>query len=60
MEQVEIAVDVDDDYGEASIDEAWFKMGWNDTAFFLLLKRVDDDFATQWETRIGRLAIRQR
>ena len=42
-----------DDFGDASIFEGWFKMAWNDTAFFMLMYRDDDDFADQWETTLA-------
>ena len=48
-----IDVDVTDDFGQASVWEGWFKISYNDTAIFLLMRRDEDDFATQWETGLS-------
>ena len=47
-----IEIEDPDDFGPATINEAWFKMGWNDTSLFMLLHRNDDEFADQWMTGI--------
>ena len=49
---VDLTFEPTDDYGDASIDEGWFKMGWIDDTLFLLVRRADDDFANQWETAL--------
>jgi hypothetical protein len=50
IDPVYLEFEPDDDYGPATINEGWFKMGWNDSTLFLLMRRDDDDFADQWET----------
>jgi len=50
IDAVNCEFEPDDDFGDASIYEGWFKMAWNDTAFFMLMYRDDDDFADRWET----------
>ena len=47
---VDLAFEPTNDYGDVSLDETWFKMGWNTDTLFLLMRRADDDFANQWET----------
>ena len=50
---VEIAFEPTDDFGDVSLDESWFKMGWNTDTLFVLMRRADDDFANQWETGLA-------
>jgi len=50
---VEIAFEPTDDFGDVSLDESWFKMGWNTDTIFVLMRRADDDFANQWETGLA-------
>ena len=35
-----------------SINEGWFKMGWNTDTLFMIMFRDDDDLARQWETNL--------
>jgi hypothetical protein len=47
---VDLTFQPTDDFGDASINAGWFKMGWKEDTLFLLILRDDDDFANQWET----------
>jgi hypothetical protein len=53
IDAVELTFEPTDDYGDASIYEGWFKMGWNADSLFLLMRRDDDDFANQWKTGLS-------
>ena len=48
-----ISFEYENDFGQASIIDAWFKMSFSDTAFYLLVYREDDDFAHQWKTGLA-------
>jgi len=49
----EVTLELFDEEDPATVDEAWFKMAWNDTALFMIMFRADDDFADQWETGLA-------
>jgi hypothetical protein len=52
IDATQIDMQVSGDYGNASVSSS-FKMGWNDTALFVFVNRIDDDFANQWETGLN-------
>jgi len=52
MVELEVEQDPEDEgyFGPPTIYEGYFKMAWNDTALFMLVRRDDNEFADQWET----------
>jgi hypothetical protein len=48
---IKYVVDANDTagYADPTINECYFKMGWNDTALFILVYRNDDDFFSEFE-----------
>jgi hypothetical protein len=52
IDPVNLEFEPEDDFGPATIFEGWFKLAWNDSTLFLLMRRDDDDFADQWTTQL--------
>jgi len=53
LPEYQIDFEVPDDFGQATVWEGYFKISYNDTAIFLLVRRDEDDFAPQWVTGLS-------